>query len=178
MVGRDGRVFSSLMNGQQYQAASFARWATEQADAYERAHPSTRLPFQRCSVTVRGGGPDARAVCVALDEAREAHKPLLLYFGRGRFDAEDKQGKKENKLSRKFEKGTLNSKTAEKQCGGWALLRFDLADEAHAIFARSLGVQGAPALLVWLPGEDAPTDLGRGVTGQGLAVLLKKHRPE
>jgi hypothetical protein len=178
VVGRDGKVFASLMNGQQYQAGSFSKWAREQADAYDKAHPGTRLPFVRGKVSVRGEGADAKAVCGEFDDAREANKPILLYFGRGHYEAKDKKAKKENKLARKFEKGTLNSKTAEKQCAGWALLRFDLADEDHVVFARALGVETAPSLLLWLPGEGAPTALDRRITGQGLAIVLKKHRPD
>ena len=80
----------------------------------------------------------------------------------------DKQAKKERKLSRKVEKGTLNSKTAAKQAEGWALLRFDLADADHATFARSHGIESAPAFLMWLPGQDAPwKTLSKGDLSKG-----------
>jgi hypothetical protein len=177
VVGRDGKVFASLMDGKQYQAGAFAGWLEEQADAYERQHPSTRLPFVRPKVSVRGEGADARAACADLDEARAAKKPVLLYFGRGSFAEDDKRGKKENKLARKLEKGTLDSKAAEKECAGWVLLRFDLADEAHAVLARGLGVDAAPALLLWAPASEAPDVLDKGISGAGLATLLKKHGP-
>jgi hypothetical protein len=177
VVGRDGEVFSSLMKGKQYAASSFAKWMEEQADAYEKLHPATRLPFQRAKVVARGEGTDRAHHCAALDEAR-AEKPVLLYFGRDRFKEGDKTGKKENKLSRSFVKKTLNSKSAEKESKGWAMLRFDLADESHAAFAKTLGVEAAPALLMWLPGKDEPEALRKGISGQSLAVILKKHRPE
>lgn len=152
--------------------------AEAQADAYERAHPSTRLPFIRCKVTIRGEGSDAQAVCKAVDEAREAGKPLLLYFGRSHFAPKDKKGKKESKMARKFEKGVLNSKTAQKECAGWALLRFDLADGNHRAYARSLQVETAPTLLLWAPGAEAPAVLDRRITGHGLAFVMKKHRAD
>ena len=176
-VGRDGKPFALLSNNQQYQAGSLGTWALEQLDLYERAHPSTRLPFVPAKVEIDGDASDAAAACPDLEAARKAGRPVLLYFGRGHFDPKDKAAKKENKLARKFEKGTLNSKTAEKQVQGWTLLRFDLSDEAHATFALQLEVRAAPELLMWLPGEEAPQVLGRQTSGHRLASLLKKHRP-
>lgn len=177
VVGRDGIPFALLSNNQQYQASSLAKWALEQLDAYERAHPSTRLPFVPGSATLDDEGSDAKAACSALDEARAAKKPVLLYFGRGHFDPKDKQAKKENKRARKFEKGTLNSKTAAKEAEGWVLLRYDLSDEADAKLAAQLGVKEAPELLVWPADAETPTALGRKVSGHGVAFQLKKHKP-
>jgi len=175
VVGRDGKVFSSLMNGPQYQAASFSKWALEQADAYEKEHPSTAMPFLPGHVAVEGEGTDAKVTCDEIEKAREAGQPLLLYFGRGSFDADDKKARKENALARKFEKGTLDSKTAAKECAGWMLLRFDLANGEHARLASTLGVEAAPDLLLWLPADEKPTVLGRTASGGKLAYHLKTY---
>lgn len=177
VVGRDGKVFSLLGNGQQYQAGTLAKWAVEQADKYEKEHPSTRLPFLRSKVSVSGEGSDEKATCEALDEARTAKRPVMMYFGRNHFEPDDKEGKKENKLARAVEKGTLNSKAAEKESAGWTLLRFDLSDDEHVVFARGLGVLSAPAFLMWLPEAEKPEELDRKISGPGLATLLKKHAP-
>jgi hypothetical protein len=176
LVGRDGEPFSLLSNNQQYQAGSLSKWALEQLDLYERAHPSTRLPFLPGKVEIEGEGTAAKATCPDLLAAHEAGRPVMLYFGRGHFDPADKTGKKENKLARKFEKGTLNSKVAEKETEGWTLLRFDLSDEDQRVFATGLGVKAAPDLLLWLPGAEAPEALGRQTSGHRLAALLKKHK--
>ena len=176
VVGTDGKAFSLLDNGQQYNAGGFVKWAKTQADAYEKAHPSTRMPFQRADVKVRGEDTERKATCDALDAAREAKKPILLYFGRGHFEAEDKRGKKENKAARKFEKSVLNSKKAAKQADGFVLLRFDLYDEAHAVLGAQLKVPCAPSLLLWMPGDDAPSLLDKKITAGGLAMKLKKAK--
>jgi hypothetical protein len=173
ICGRDGKFFSLLSDNRQYQAGSLVKWADEQLDEYEKQFPSTRMPFVPGKVSVDGDGTDAKATCAAIDEARTAKKPLLLYFGRGHFDAKDKQAKKENKLARKFEKGTLNSKTAAKETQGWVLLRFDLANEEDAKLATQMGVKAAPDLLMWLPADEKPTVLGRTATGGKVAYHLK-----
>ena len=169
VLGRDGKVFSLLSNGQQYQAGSLIKWADEQLAEYEKQFPSTRMPFTTGKVEI----DDGTVTCAELDAARKAKKPLLLYFGRGHFDAKDKIAKKENKLARKFEKGTLNSKKAAKEAAGWVLLRFDLANENHARLAAQLKVKAAPDLLMWLPTAEEPTVLGRRATGPKVAFHLK-----
>lgn len=173
IVGRDGKPFALLSDGRQYQAGSLVKWAEEQLDAYERQFPSTRLAFLRSKVAVRGKGDDAKAVCAAFTEARDAKQPVALYFGRAHAPADDKALRKEVKRARKFEKGVLNSKTAEKQATGWTLLRFDLSDETHALFAKAHGVTTAPSILVFLPGADKPTVLDHKATGHALARHLK-----
>lgn len=177
LVGRDGKPFALLSNNQQYQAGSLAKWALEQLALYEKEHPSTRLPFVPAKVTIDHDGTDRTAVCPDIEAARAAGKPILLYFGRGHVEPDNKAHKKENKLARKFEKGTLNSKTAAKAAEGWALLRFDLSDEPAAQLAQQLSVTAAPDLLYWLPGEETPRLLGRKTSGHRLASLFKKHRP-
>lgn len=176
VVGTDGKAFSLLDSGQQYQAGAFVKWAAEQANAYEKAHPSTRMPFARGSVDVRGEGTDRKASSDEIDEAREARKPMLLYFGRGHFDPKDKTGKKEAKAARKFEKAVLNAKKAAAEADGFELLRFDLYDEDHAVLARQFEVTRAPTLLMWMPGDEQPAALGKKITGGGLAAKLKKAK--
>ncbi len=176
VVRPDGTVFSSLMNGQQYQAGSFAKWAKEQANAYGKAHPSTRLPFARADVTLDGEGTDAKAVSKEFDAARADDQPVMLYFGRGHHAPDDKTGKKQTKAARTFEKKVLDSKSAEKQAEGWVFLRFDLADDLHARLAEQLGVTSAPTLLAFAPEAETPVTLDARTTGAKLAAALKKHR--
>ena len=175
IVGRDGKPFSLLSDNRQYQAASLLKWADEQLDAYEKEHPSTALPFIPGHVEIDGEGTDAKATCAEIEKAREAQRPMLLYFGRGSFDEKDKKAKKENKLARKFEKGTLDSKTAAKEAEGWVFVRFDLANTAHARLAATLGVTEAPDLLMWLPADEKPTVLGRTASGGKIAYHLKTY---
>ncbi len=177
VVGVSGEVQATLFTGGQYQPGSFAGWLSEQADAYERAHPRTRIPLVRPKVAMRGEGEEAMAACAEVDDARAATRPLLLYFGRDRHAEDDKQGKKEAKAARSFEKGPLDSKSAAKEAQGWALLRFDLADELHAAYARTLGVTEAPTLLLWPADAAEPQSHDKSLTAGGLALLLKKHAP-
>ncbi len=176
VVGVDGKVFASLMNGQQYQAGAFTKWASEQVRAYEKAHPSLRLPFTRSKVVMEGEGADAKAVCADLDDARDDEKPVIVYFGRGHHAPKDKNGKRQVKAARKFEKATLDSKSAAAQADGWVMLRMDLSDEAHAAFAKGLGVTEAPTMLLFAPGADKPRLLDGRTSGNQLAAILKKHK--
>lgn len=175
VVGADGEVFASLMDGKQYQASAFTKWAEEQADAYEKLHPATRLPFVRGKVTVLGEGDEAEASCAALDEAREEGRPVLLYFGRGRFDEGDKDARREVKAARKFEGKTLDSKSAEKYAEGWVMLRFDLADEDHARLAEQFGVEEAPTLVLLPAGAEEPELLGSRTSAGALGSALRRH---
>lgn len=174
IVGRDGKVFSLLDNGQQYQASSLSKWAEEQANAYEKKHPTTRMPFARGSVRIRREGTDTKASSDEVDEAREKKQPILLYFGRGYHAPKDKVGKREVKRARKFEKGALNSKKSAAQAKGWVLLRFDLADEEHAAFAKQHGVTEAPTLMMWTPAGEKPVTLDRKITTGSLVMKMKK----
>lgn len=175
IVGRDGKPFALLSDNRQYQAGSLLKWADEQLGAYEKLHPSTALPFVTGHVQVEGDGTEAKVTCDEIEQAREAQQPLLLYFGRGSFDAKDKKAKKQNKLARKFERGTLDSKTAAKEATGWVLLRFDLAQAEHAQLAAKLGVEAAPDLLMWLPDDETPKILGRTASGGKVAYLMKTY---
>jgi len=178
VVGRDGKVFAGLHNGQQVQAHSLVKWARAQLEAYEKAHPSTRLPFRTGHVTRKVSGAGDAVVCAELEAARQAGQPILLYFGRSGLEPNDKAARKQARLSRSFEKGALNSKGAAKQAAGWALIRLDLADPLHRALAEILGVKAAPELLMWLPGQERGRLLGHALSGSALALQLKKHRPQ
>lgn len=178
VVGTDGKATALLDDGSQYQAASFVKWAERELEAYEKLHPSTRLPFVRAKVTVSGEGDDATATCAALDEARDAGGPVAVYFGRGSHDEDDKAAKKEVKDARKFETKVLDSKSAEKQADGWTFLRLDLADPDHARLAKELGVTSAPTLLLFPRGGGEPEVHDKRMSGSALASRLRKLNEE
>ncbi len=164
LVGRDGKVVSKCPSP--YSASSFTKWLGEEVVKYEKSHPRTRVPFVPPTME------DGR--CVEFDEAQQERKPILLYVGRE--TAGDKKAKKQIKVCRKFEKGTLSSKKAAAEAKGWVLLRFDIADKRHAEFLKQFGVKTAPALLMFAPGAEKPTDLGTKVKGPNLAYHLKKAK--
>jgi hypothetical protein len=177
VVGTDGKVVSRLEDAKSTTPASVAEWLKAQADQWEKDHPRTALAFARAEVVVEGEGKDAKARCAALDAARAENKPVLLYFGRDAADS-DKPRAAEAAAARKFEKGPLDSKAAAEAAAesknGWTLLRFDLAEPSHAALAKSLGVEKAPALLLWEPVAAEPTKLPPAITGPDLAFKLKK----
>ena len=76
----DGHVIEQAQNA--YQPAAFRKWLVEQADAYERTHPRTRMPFVRATVTVSGEGDARTASCGEIDAAREEERPVLVFVGR------------------------------------------------------------------------------------------------
>ena len=120
-----------------------------------------------------GEGTDRTATCPELVAAREKKQPIVLYVGRGHFAPKDKAAKKENKAARKFEKRVLNAKKAAEAAEGFALLRFDLFDEDHALLARQWGVESAPTLLIWAPEDEKPVAHPK-LTGNTLAGKLKR----
>jgi len=164
LVGRDGKLVSSCPGGQAYSASGMSKWLKAEVAKYERSHPRTRVAFLMSE-------PES------LEQARESGKNVLVYFGRESYLPKDKRGKSQRKACAKFEKGTLNSKKAADAAKGWVLLRFDLAQKAHAELAKKLGVEAAPALLMFLPRAEKPQDLGSRLKGPNLAYLLKKHPP-
>jgi hypothetical protein len=167
LVGRDGKVVARCPGGKAYNASGLAGWLDDELKKYEKLHPRTAVPLVAAEL-------DDDGKCTVLSEAVEAKKPVLIYFGR---ESGTKKQKKEISACRKFEKGTLGSKKAGAAAKGWVLLRFDLADEKHAAFAKALGVVAAPALLIWEPGSDKPTNIGTKVRGPNLAYHLKKISP-
>ena len=174
----DGTVVTRAPDAVPYQASSFARWLEEQADGYEKLHPRTRVPFVRSSVTRSGPTEEPTYACADLDRARADAKPVLLYFGREERPDLERAEKKQAKAARKFEKSTLDSKGAAKEADGWVLLRFDLGDGDQAAFARGLGVEAAPALVLFAPGAEAHEALPAHLSGASLAYHLKKHKAE
>lgn len=177
LVGVDGEVESLLSNNQQYNVGGLTKWLDGQLKAYEKAHPRTRLPFVLADVQLRGTGPEAKASCSDAERAHDAGQPVLIFVGRERFGEKDKAAKKEYKKARSFQKKVLDAKSVEKQKAGWTFLRLDLADDGHKTLAASWGITAAPGLLAWLPGEEAPKDLGPRVNAFALAKLLKENRP-
>lgn len=177
-MGPDGTVHDKLMDRRSYDAKDFSSWLAEALQTYEKEHPATRVPFVRAQVSIRGTGDDATAAVPAVDQAREANQPVLIYVGRDRAHDKDKQQNKERKLSKRFESKVLGSKSAAKVTEGWALLRFDLADTAHATWLKTHGIRQAPRLLLWLPTAKSPEDLGGKFTAYSLTGLLRKHQPQ
>ncbi len=164
LEGRNGKVVSK--GPSPYSASSFTKWLNEEVLKYEKSHPRTRVPFLPPTIE--------EETCVEFDEAKQGRRPILIYVGRESGD--DKTAKKQIKACRKFEKGTLSSKKAAAEAKGWVLLRFDIAEKKHAEFLKRFGVEAAPALLMFAPGADEPTDLGTKVKGPNLAYHLKKNK--
>jgi hypothetical protein len=169
----DGAVLARAPNAEVYQASSFTKWIQGQADEFEKKYPATRVPFLRAEVVAEDGGTAVH--CPALDEAREAGRPVLAYFGREEREGQDRGHRAEVKAARKLEKSALDSKKAAEAAAGWVLLRFDLGDEAQARFAAILGVEKAPGLVLFAPGAEQGEVLTSRPTGASLAYLLKKH---
>lgn len=167
----DGNVLGKSENA--YQPAGFRKWLEEQADAYERAHPTTRMPFARAEVKVTGEGDAREASCAELDAAREDGRPVLVYVGRSAKADDDRKVASVLKACRKLEKGTLDSDSAADAAEGVLLLRLDVADDDHALLAKQLGAEKVPTLLLFAPGAE-PEDLGGRITGPSLAHKLKK----
>jgi hypothetical protein len=128
-------------------------------------------------VVVKGEGAERKVELPALTQARDDDRPVLLYVGLGQRDGLDKKRRAQVAKARKFEKTVLDSKSAAKAAKGYVMLRLDLGDPDHAAFAKTLGVERAPALLLFVPGEEKHQDLGAKVTASSLAHKLKKHAP-
>src|SRR5262245_927765 len=157
-----------------YAPSQFAKWLKEQADAFEKAHPATKVPFVPAEVAVQAEGTSRTWTCAAIDEARAASRPVLVYVSRGeRADAE-KALKAQAAAARKLEKAALDSSDVAKALEGWTLLRLDLADADHAAFAKTLGADKAPALLAIDPGEEKPQSLDTSLAGDALAFRIRK----
>jgi hypothetical protein len=156
------------------QPSAFATWLNEQADAYERTHPTTKVPLIRAKVVGTGEGADRTVTCSVLDDAREEGRPVLLYVGRTEKVGDPKKARSVAAASRKFEKSTLGSKKAAEAAGDFVLLRLDVGDPDHALLAKNLGVKKIPTVLLWAPKAKEPTDLGGRISGASLANKMKK----
>ncbi len=167
-----GKVMAKAENASQ--PSAFAKWLEEQADAYARSHPSTRVPLIRAQVVAEGEGDERKATCAELDSALSDGQAVLLYVGRSASDDDDKQARLTASASRKFEKATLGSKSAAEAAEDVVLLRLDVGNSAHALLAKTLGVTKIPTLLLWAPRAGKPVDLGGRISGGALAAKLKK----
>jgi len=87
-----------------YAPSAFAKWLKEQADAYEKAHPSMRIPFAPAELNVEVDGTTRSVSCPALDAAKKDGKPALVYVSRGERADADKPAKDQCAASRKLEK--------------------------------------------------------------------------
>jgi len=156
------------------QPSAFAKWLDEQSAAYERTHPTTKVPLIRAQVEAEGEGDARKVTCQDLDSAREAGQPVLIYVGRSSRPDDTKKERGVSTASRKFEKATLGSKKAAAAAGGFVLLRLDVGDPDHALLAKALGAEKLPTLLLWSPKAEQPEDLGGRISGASLASKLKK----
>ncbi len=182
VVSPGGKVAGRCAADKTFVASQAAEWLTEQAAAWEREHPRTAIPFRSAQVSAAA---DA-AVCVAFDEARAAGRPVLVYVAReGVAENRDEKITKELRARRaeaaacrEIERGPLDSKLAADAAEGVTLLRLDLGDDAHAKWALAFGVEKAPALLFFAPGEEKPVVLPKTLSGADLAARLKKLAPK
>jgi len=163
-----------VAGGITYAPAEFAKWLKEQADAFEKAHPTTRVAFAPAELKVEIDGTSRKVSCPALDEAKKDGKPALVYVSRGDRAEADKTAKAQAAASRKLEKGLLDSGEAAKALEGWTLVRLDVADADQLAVAKSFGADKAPALLLLVPGEDKPQIVDLSTTGDAFAFKVKK----
>jgi len=173
-VGPGGKVLEKAPDREAHQAKAFVEWLKRQADAWERAHPRTKVHFGPAEVAVTGEGADRKASCAVLDEARARGAPVAIYVGRGAREGDDAKAKAEAAACLRFEKEVLSSGEAAKAAAGWTLLRLDRGDPDQAGQARSLGAGEGPAVLLFAGERNEAQILDRKATGGGLAILLKK----
>lgn len=174
----DGEFIARAPDAVQYAPSQFAEWLKEQADTYEREHSKMALPFARGVVAAAGEGVERKVSLPALDEAREAGRPVLVYVGRDPHHGDDKKAETVLKVCRKFEKSVLEApslKEAAEEVKGWTYLRLDVANADHAALAETWKASKAPTLLLFLPGEAVPQILAPTVTAKQVAYLLRKH---
>ncbi|MHC4817096.1 MAG: hypothetical protein ACYTF8_03405 [Planctomycetota bacterium] len=173
LVARDGTVFSRCPDGRAHSASGFSSWLRDEIGKFEKKYPRTAFRFDAPDMDLIDGRPASESFMAA----QRGDKPILLYAGRDSADPKDRKARKEVKAARKFEKGTLSSTKAAEAAQGYVLFKIDLADERQAKWAKTKGIEKAPTLLLFLPGERAPIDLSK-VKGNSLAYHLKKHAPE
>ena len=173
VVARDGSVFSRCADGQAHSASGFSGWLKAEIAKFEKKYPRTAFRFEAPDMDLIDGRPASEAFMAA----RRENKPILLYAGRDSSDPKDRKARKEVKAARKFEKGALSSKKAAAAAAGYVLFKIDLADERQAKWAKTKGIEKAPTLLLFLPGNAVPVDLSK-VKGASLAYHLRKHAPE
>ena len=176
-VGHDGKVIEKCADAEAHQPKAFAAWLRARADAWEKIHPRTKVPFEPAVLAVSGEGAARTVSCAAMDEAKAAKRPVALYIGREERSGDEAKAKAEIAACRKFEKEALGADEPAKAAAGWLLLRLDRADADQALLAKSLGVETAPAVVLLAPGAEKPVVLDRQATGGSLAYQLKKLAP-
>ncbi len=157
-----------------HQPKQLVRWLTKHADAWDRAHPRTLVPFVGATVRATGGGSDRRVTCDELEQARKSGTPVAVYVGRETREGDDAKAKAEVAAARKFEKEVLCSADAAKAASGWTLLRLDRAEADHATLAQSIGIAAAPAIALYLPDVAAPELLDRMTSATTLTKRFKQ----
>jgi len=170
VVAPNEKVVAMCPGSAAYQPGSFSMWLKEQAVAYDRAHPRTLVPLIRATVAAGRDGPR----CAEVERARNEKKPVLIYVGDDSAASGDKKARALAGKLRAFERKHFGSKTNAAAAKGWALFRLDLSDENHRAYAKALGVTGAPAVLVFRPGEGTPLDLTKKLKSGSLAYQMKK----
>lgn len=167
LVACDGSVFARCPDAKAYSGSGLAGWLGEQIRAYGKKYPRLSLRFEEPALE-----RDGKQVTW-----RQDARPLLLFIGREETRDDDRAAQKQVKETRKFEKRAFKHKDLAAAAKGWKLVRFDLADDDHAKVARGLAVTEAPALLMFLPGEAKPKNLGK-VKAASLVYYLKKNAPK
>jgi hypothetical protein len=157
-----------------YAPSQFAKWLKEQADAFDKSHPATKVPFVAAEVAAVQDGTGTKWSCAAIDEARAAARPVLVCVSRSDRPDADKPAKLQAAASRKMEKTALDSADVAKSLEGWTLLRLDLSDADHAAYAKTLGAEKAPALIAIVPGEEKPQALDTSLAADALAFRIRK----
>ena len=178
VVGADGKVIERAPDADAHQPKQLVKWLTKHADAWEKAHPKTKVPFVATTVRVTGSGETRRVVCDELDAARNAGKPVAIYLGREPRDGDKGDAKAEATAARKFEKQVLGSEEAAKAGAGWTLLKLDRSDPDHALLVATLGLATpsiiAPSIVLYLPEVSEPALLDRMTSSGTLTKWFKK----
>jgi hypothetical protein len=182
VLGNDGKLIERASDADAHAPKQLAKWLAKHAEAWEKAHPKTKVPFTAALVKATGAGAARRAQCEEFDRAQKAGTPVAIYVGREPREGDGGDAKAESVAARKFEKETLGSEEAGKAAAGWTLLKLDRGDADHALWLESLPIdvasrgrlKAAPAIVLWLPDEAAPVVLDRMTSGATLAKWLRK----
>lgn len=155
-----------------YEPESFVRWLEEQAKEWAAAATGAggggvpKIKFQEESAKEGEGGEfrfeEIDKACASGD------RPVLIYFQQpGTGSSLATRGRaEESKASREFEKGVLASDAIIKLAGRFECFRIDMSREADRRLAKKLGVETAPAVVLWgagggKEGSQAPKVLRR-----------------
>ncbi len=177
VVDHEGKLVERASDAVAHQAREFAAFLLRQADAWDRTHARTRVPFLPPEITAEGEGEARRVACRALVDAAAEKVPAAVYVWRKETPGDDAKAKAEASASRRFAKESLGSAEAEKAAAGWVLVALDRSDPDQARLAKSLGVEAAPAVVLLVPGEAKPILLEKGISGGGLALHFRRHAP-